>query len=527
MTRLARAPRPLRAIALIAGVLFPAAPAAHASPPTTDARWLPWIGCWIPSGATDDAAPSVAGVQRVCVTPAEGSDGVDVVSLADGRIASRIRIEASGERRPLSRVGCTGWESARWSADAERLYLRSELTCAGNITRTSSGIIAIASPSDWVDVQVVSVGDQRSTRILRYRSVLDTSTIAREIAASVRDRELARQASRLAAASSPTIADVVEASREVDASVVEAWLLQRMPRLAIDGRKLTQLADARVPGSVIDLVVALATPERFGDRLATRGYTFLRIDARPRVSVDAMPSEASERIDEAPSRTVIVEGAGRSEDSYRHRHHDGCGHYGITYMSGFLFTPGFYPYWLYPGSRRGWYGDDYYGGYDGSDYYRYDPYARRDYDRHDYDRRDYDRNRPTRFEPAPSRGQIQVIDLPQRRPTQPAVTPTPEAPPRPSGGRVVNGRGYTRPVDDATSRPSTETRAPEPAPPRRATRAPESAPAEPAVTPPQPARGRSAQPPPPEAKPAAPAPTTPTKAAEPAPRTARRRPPGP
>ena len=490
----------------LAAALFDAADAS-ASPPVSDPRWLPWIGCWMPSGATEDAAAIVRGVQRVCVMPVDGSEGVDVVTVANGEIVSRLRLDASGQRHPVEREGCTGWESVRWSAESERIFLRSELTCSGDITRRSSGILAVVSPSDWVDVQVVSVGDQRSTRILRYRSVADTSAVAREIAAAVRDRELARQTARLAAASSPTIADVVEASREVEPAVVEAWLLQRMPRFTLDGSTLRRLDDARVAGSVIDLVVALASPERFGHRLAARGYTFMRIDpprgatvavATPPVDVSAAESRASVGI--------TIEGR-EYYGHLQHRHYEGCGHYDVPYLAGVpLALYGIHPYWL-----RGVYG---YGGYGWYGYYPYEP---------------YDPYRPTPAAPAPNRGP--VIELPGRRPTRPAPQPDPDPATRPAGGRVINGRGYTRPPEPETARATSPS--PEPAPP---VEVPRQTPTRTAVPrpapPPAPAstgtsRGQASTPPAaqraPEAKPAA-TETRPAPAAEP--RTAKRRPPG-
>jgi hypothetical protein len=523
-------------MALLAAILGIAPLTAQGSAPAPDPRWLPWIGCWVPSGATEDAAPSVAGVHRVCVMPARDSDGVDVVNIADGQIISRVRIDATGERRPVSREGCTGWESARWSAGAERVFVRSELTCSGSIARTSSGIIAIASPSDWVDVQVVAVGDQRSTRILRYRSVADTTALAREISASIRDRELARQAARLAAASSPTIEDVVEASREADPAVVEAWLLQRMPRFALDAGGLTRLADGRVPDSVIDLVVALATPERFSDRLSARGYTFIRIDAPRQLSVavaDPVPAPAEQYYD-APSTTIGIYGAGQDEEETGHRHYDGCGHhghygatyYGATYYNAYPLTPfGFFPYWPY----RSYHHDRYSTGYGYYPYTPFDPY----------------RPRPVR--PAPSRGQTQVITLPQRRPVNAAPAPQPDPAPEPAGGRVVNGRGYTRPSGgDATDRapltPAAEPASPrqarstsqpaptrdpgstaEPAPPRKATRSSTPAPAPRPATPSSTgSRGQAAAAP---AKPSASGKASGSTQPETPARTAKRRPP--
>src|SRR5688500_6153926 len=154
---------------LIAQLSIAFAPPALAAPPVTDPRWLPWIGCWAPAAATTDVAAALVATQRVCVMPAEGAIGVDVVSLVGGEIVSRVRVDANGERRPVSREGCEGWEIARWSDAGGRVYLRSELTCAGGIERSSTGVIAIASPSGCDDVVVVYVSEKRSTSVVRYR----------------------------------------------------------------------------------------------------------------------------------------------------------------------------------------------------------------------------------------------------------------------------------------------------------------------------------------------------------------------
>src|SRR3954454_11259660 len=85
---------------------------ASAQAPPPDQRWYPWIGCWSSSqnGLTGAAS-------RVCVVPAAGASAIDIVSLATGKVVSREKIEANGERRPSERDGCKGWETARWSSD--------------------------------------------------------------------------------------------------------------------------------------------------------------------------------------------------------------------------------------------------------------------------------------------------------------------------------------------------------------------------------------------------------------------------
>ena len=484
--------------ALVAGLLcIVTATPAMASSATTDPRWLPWVGCWAPTTATSEIASSLIAIQRVCVMPVEDAAGVDVVSVADGRIVGRVRVDATGGRRPVSREGCEGWETARFATTGGRVYLRSELVCAGGIERVSSGVIAIASPGDWVDVEVVSVNEQRSTRIIRYRSAPDSTAIDREIASALGEREMARRAARMAAAALPGIGDVIEASRELDPAVVEAWLLQRMPRFTVEARQLRQLADARVPDSVIDLVVALSRPEMFLDRLATRGYTLVRVDAmRPRVvAMDAQP--AGEIV-----TPPVVGGGGGGGIVYDEResyggHCDRCAGREIIYYESSSYAPyGYYPYWPYGA----------YPVYPVYPYYPYDP---------------YDRRPPQQQKPAP---RPPVIVHGPTYPKPPAPQPTPPAA-DPVGGRAIKGTGYTRSTGATGAEPTppppqqvvpSEPRSPrtasevKPPPPREYTprTATESRPAPPPSRPSSPPP-QSQPAPPPESRPAPP-PSRPT-----------------
>ena len=214
-------------------------------------------------------------------------------------------------------------------------------------------------------------------------------------------------------------------------------MLQRMPRFSLDAASLRRLDAARVPVSVIDLVVALASPERFAHRLATRGYTFIRIDP-PRISTAALapPPAANTEVTTPHPGSASVTIEGREYYGHLHRHYRGCGHYDLLYIGGIPLAPyAFYPYWMHA------YG---YGAYGGYGYYPYDI--------HD----------PYRVAPATptGRGPTRVIDLPDRRPAQPAPQPDPDPARQPAGGRVVNGRGYTKPAEPAASRGGTSTPVP-------------------------------------------------------------------
>ena len=109
-----------------------------------DARWQPWIGCWSATSGNDRADISLSGhdTQRfVCVSPAATQNPAEVVitSIADGKVLSRETIDANGARVTKTVDDCPGWESAQWSADGQRLLLKSEFVCSGKVDAKGVG----------------------------------------------------------------------------------------------------------------------------------------------------------------------------------------------------------------------------------------------------------------------------------------------------------------------------------------------------------------------------------------------------
>jgi hypothetical protein len=232
---------------------------ASAQAPQADQRWYPWIGCWSSSqnGLTGAAS-------RVCVVPAAGASAVDLVTVANGRIVSREHIEANAQQLPSQRDGCSGWESARWSADGRRLYVKSEHQCASGGKRESEGLITISPQGDWLDVVSVTLGSNTGVRVLRHRPTIEPADLPAEVATALKATLSARlREARTAAVAAIGYPAIVEASRQVSASVVAAWLNDVREDLPVDGKRLVELADAGVPDRVIDMLVALAYPAAF------------------------------------------------------------------------------------------------------------------------------------------------------------------------------------------------------------------------------------------------------------------------
>jgi hypothetical protein len=258
----------MRRVAWLAGLatlgLVAAAPLAAQGTTggETDPRWQGWVGCWRPAAPALRGEDSVAATV-VCVLPAGGS-AVEVATVTNGKVASRDRIDASGEARAVTRDGCAGTERAAFSPDAERVYLKAEYRCTGLAPRISEGMFSITPGGDWLSISSVTVGAGAGVQVARYREAAPPADLPAEVVAALPARStMAAQTARLATASRATFEDVVEASKAVNPSVVQAWLVERGEGFQLDARRLAALADAGVPGNVTDVMVALSYPKVF------------------------------------------------------------------------------------------------------------------------------------------------------------------------------------------------------------------------------------------------------------------------
>lgn len=244
----------------VLSLLVGAAQAGAQESPGPRGTWLAWAGCWEGTGEPLDAE---AGEAMLCVRPGAGARQAELLTVVDGEIRNTETLRADGARHPVSRQGCRGWESARFSGDGARVYLRSELTCEGGVRRVSSGIMALVSPYEWLDVQTVEVGDEANAWVQRYGLADPARAEEVGLAEIAGDRELAVESARMVAARAPGIDDVIEASAEVHPEAVKAWVAEQNDPFRVDADALLAMSDAGVPDDVVDVVVAVSYPERF------------------------------------------------------------------------------------------------------------------------------------------------------------------------------------------------------------------------------------------------------------------------
>lgn len=234
---------------------------------TPSSPWMPWIGCWTPIGAGSAAV--------TCVVPGGTSASVDLLTVVNGAITRRTTIDANGTSRPVDADGCQGWEAARFSLDGDRVLLSAEITCGQARPQATSGILSVSSTGDWIDVQGVRVGDQRSLTIRRFRAIPDLERMPEEVRTALLPMVRVAGGARIAAGAPLDLADIVEVGQAVDEVVSEAWLVEthrEAPfRTPVTAQGLIALDEAKVPTRVIDMVVALAHPDAFTVALGPDG----------------------------------------------------------------------------------------------------------------------------------------------------------------------------------------------------------------------------------------------------------------
>ncbi|HEX6309416.1 MAG TPA: hypothetical protein VFZ69_14565 [Longimicrobiales bacterium] len=239
---------PIAALLLAAPVSLSAAPRAG--------DWTPWYGCWRAETVAEEAGP------LVCVLPGDAPMAVRIATIEDGNITEETVLRADGVARPIEEGGCSGTERAFFSSDGRRVFTRAELACTG-LGRTSTGVLALVSPGEWVDVQALTVNGQHAARTIRYHAASPSEIPEWAAAALPQDQRLAQEAARIDASTPLDEAAVIEASQNVAAPAVEALLAASATGFRLDARKLVQLQQQGVPASTIDVMIALSHPERF------------------------------------------------------------------------------------------------------------------------------------------------------------------------------------------------------------------------------------------------------------------------
>ncbi len=253
--------------AFLAGaVMFTVMTPVDAFSQEMDTRWLPWLGCWAPVAGEAEAA--AADRSLLCVRPAEGQDAVELLSVVGGVVESVDILSATGQRRETALEGCEGWQSGSFSTDASRVYLRTDEVCEGGQRRASTSLMSWVSTYEWLDIEVIEVGERSVAWVRRYEVARSEDVEAAGLGDIISGRALAVSTARTAASGPIGVDDIIEANARVGALAVQTWVAESNQPMRLDADKLVRMADAGVPAEVIDVLIALSNPDRFALRRA-------------------------------------------------------------------------------------------------------------------------------------------------------------------------------------------------------------------------------------------------------------------
>jgi hypothetical protein len=192
--------------------------------------------------------------------PASEPNAVAIIVVTeDGPLPERP-IVADGTLRSFDEVACSGRRRTEWSRNGRFVYTSGELTCAGEPNQTLSGLGLFTRDSTWLDIHVGSAAGRETVQVRRYTRTSVPDFVADRLPLDL----LVRAVTASQGEPHPiTLQDVIESSGKLVPRAVEAALVETNTVVPMNRQSLIALDDAAVSKNVIDLMVALAYPERF------------------------------------------------------------------------------------------------------------------------------------------------------------------------------------------------------------------------------------------------------------------------
>ena len=165
-------------VPIAAALLAIAASLAHAQPTSAtaprlttgkqqrmgvDPRWSPWLGCRTPA-ARSGASPGT----QLCIVPSDDGTGVRMITFDNDREILGEVVIADGTPQPMADKGCSGQRTTRWSTSGLRLFSASSQKCADEPEIKTTGLSALVTADQWIDVQVADAHEREQVRVHRF-----------------------------------------------------------------------------------------------------------------------------------------------------------------------------------------------------------------------------------------------------------------------------------------------------------------------------------------------------------------------
>jgi hypothetical protein len=241
-------------VLLIPGISIAQTPA----PAAPDSSVVPWLGVWRAADepiTSDIKRQSEPGVLEIRAT-ANGK-GLEITRKGAEKSVSET-IFPDGFQRTNDSKNCTGTQTYNWEQQTGLLMGSSEIKCKDATAYSLSNIKMMVSPSHMTDILIIKTSGQTRIAVRHFAFEKDISSAEEE---SLPDQVTIAMRSALAAPWD--LNKIVYLSKMVETSVLQAVLLEKDVQIRVDSKSLKQMKTANVPKDVVDLLIALALPEKF------------------------------------------------------------------------------------------------------------------------------------------------------------------------------------------------------------------------------------------------------------------------
>jgi hypothetical protein len=211
-----------------------------------------WIGIWIPD---DESFSSKAIVE---IRPTADGQGIEISRKAPQQPDVKEVLILDGTKQPLIEKNCSGWRISKLNPHIGAIISASEVNCSDSESFRTSSVKIILSANQLIDILGITSGDQTQVAIRRL-------TFNRELPSATGSlpRGVGGSAERTEVSATWTLDDILQLAGTVDDQVFQAALMEKFVRLNLDAKSLRQMKAAKLSNESIDLLVALAYPDRF------------------------------------------------------------------------------------------------------------------------------------------------------------------------------------------------------------------------------------------------------------------------
>lgn len=243
---------------MVLTLLIPGISTAQTQPAASpDATVIPWLGVW---KAMDAPMPQAGKDQQekalLEIRPTANGKGFDISSKTAEKSVNEV-VLPDGMQRSVDSKNCKGLQTYNWEPQTGILLGSLEIKCKDSAPYTISNLKMIVSDDRMVDILVIKSAEQKRLAIRHFELQSDLP------AAQGSMPGLEAMAMRTSLAAPWDLNKIIHLSKVVDVPILEAALLEKNIQFKVTTKLLKQMNAAKVPKSIIDLLIALAIPDKF------------------------------------------------------------------------------------------------------------------------------------------------------------------------------------------------------------------------------------------------------------------------